>query len=620
MVEVVGAMNIDSSLPQGHARCFLPKRGNLPGPTFPGSYPFMKQLFSGPLLLLLLCVGVLASCSAPADKQTQNRVRIRWAQDPGNLDPLVVSNSSAFEVANLTHCSLLMGREAPNDFVPWLAAAFPTVERTADSLLLVSYQIRPEATWDNGSPVLARDVALTLKVMNCPGLPTEMDQALFGFIRDIRLDSADARHFTLVCVGQSPDHVRSSGDFSILPEYVLDPQGDLRGVSLAALRQPAVPPAAQALAGRYQTLQLAQHPERLPGCGPYRVAAWQPGRYLTLARKAGWWADALPSPPPPLRAYPDELVYQIIPDAATATLALRRGEIDLYALMPAAEFARLQHSAPDQQHLRFYTTDSYEFLAASFDVRQPVLRDARTRRALSYLFDVPALIRATQQGAATPSAGLISPRVTAYYYDSLPNPEFSPVAAAALLRQAGWQRPGSGGPWVRSGARGQTQELRLGLSYRAGEPAYETAALQFRAAAAALGIAVDLRPTEQSVLSRQLRAGETEMSIRSFSGNPFSYDFTPLLHSRGIGASNNTGFTLAASDQLIEQIAATDNPAQKVRLLRKFQLLLAQERPFTVLYFLRYRLAAARWLGPIPVTGLKPGYEAAHIRPTAPQS
>ncbi|OWP62675.1 hypothetical protein CDA63_12945 [Hymenobacter amundsenii] len=571
-------------------------------------------------LVLGLWVGLLASCSTPASDTPPSTVRIRWDRDPENLDPLVVSNKSAYEVSTLTYCSLLSGSEADADFVPWLAEDFPTVERTADSLLLVSYRLRPEARWDNGTPILARDVAFTLKVMNCPGLPIEMDQAMFGFIQDIRLDSTDARRFTLVCSGPSPDHIRESGDFSIFPEYVLDPRGELRTVQLADLRRMPAPAAATAFAGRYQALELAKHPERLPGCGPYKVTTWQNGRYLTMARKPHWWADTLPAPPPALQAFPDQLIYQIIPDAATATLALRRGEIDLYALMPAAEFTRLQQSAADREKLRFYTTNSYEFLAASFDVRQPVLRDARTRRALSALFNIPALIAGTQQGNATPSVGLISPRLKAYYNDSLSIPAFSPAAAADLLRQAGWQRQPDG-TWQRpAAAGGPPQKLQLGLSYRAGEAAFETAALQFQAAARALGIGVDLRPTEQSVLSGQLHKGETDLSIRTFTGNPFSFDFTPLLHTRGIGAGNTTGFSEPASDQLIEQIAAANEPARKALLLRRFQRLLYQERPFTVLYFLRYRVAAAQRLGTVPVTGLKPGYEAAHIRPLAPKS
>lgn len=573
----------------------------------------MKHLFSG--LLIVLWGSLLSSCSPPPDDKQSDTVRIHWVRDPENLDPLVVDNSSAYEVANLTNCSLLCADDSTLDYVPWLAEAFPTAKRNGDTLL-VSYRLRPEATWDNGTPVLARDVAFTLKVMNCPGLPIEMDQAMFGFVRDIRLDPADPRRFTLVCLGVSPDHIRTSGDYSILPEYVLDPQGQLRTVPLPRMAQSAATPVIQDFVRRYQALQLAGHPERLPGCGPYRVSNWQKGRFLTLTRKAAWWADALPAPPPQLRAYPARLVYQIIPDAATATLALRRGELDLYPLTPASEFARLQKSTAEQQKLMFSVTDSYDFLAASFNMRPNVARDALTRQALSMLFDVPALIRGTQQGKALRSASLISPRIRQYYNDSLPLPAFSPAQARVLLSQAGWQQPPAG-LWQRPTKKGTTERLQVKLHYRAGEPSFETIALQFKSAAAGLGIPVELYPTEQSLLSRQARAGQTDITLRTFTGNPFSYDFTPLLHSRGFGASNTSGFSTPLSDALIEQIATTDQPVLKARLLRKFQRLLYQERPFTVLYFLPHRTAATRRLGTVPVTGIRPGYVAARIRPAA---
>ncbi|GGG30934.1 ABC transporter substrate-binding protein [Hymenobacter glacieicola] len=567
----------------------------------------MKQLLPG--LILLLWASLCSSCS-PTPAETSSTIRIRWARDPENLDPLIVDNPSANETINLLHCSLLQASEAARGYTPWLAAAMPTTQALNDSLLLITYQIRPEATWDNGSPVLARDVAFTLKVMNCPGLPIEIAQAHYGVIRDIRLDPQDSRRFTLVCVGQD---VGTSGDYAILPEYALDPQGKLRTVSVPELRRQQQPALAAEFARRYQSLELARHPERAPGCGPYRLVKWQNGRSLTLQRKTSWWADKLSAPPAVLQAFPERLTFQVIPDAATATLALRRGELDLYSLMPAGEFARLQQSATDTQRLQFHTIDSYQFLTASFNVRRPALQNRLTRQALTHLFNVPALIQASQQGAAYPSVSLISPRLKPYYNDSLPLPDFNPAQAVQLLQQAGWQRSATGS-WLR-GTTAQPVLLKLSVSYRAGEPSFETAALQFRAAATALGIPVELRPTEPSLLSRQVRAGETDILINNLSGQPFSYDFTSLLHSSSVGVSNFTGFSNPAADNLIEQLVATQQPARKIILLRRFQRLLAQERPFTVLYFLKYRIAATRRLGHIPVTGLKPGYEAARIRP-----
>ncbi|MBX0291061.1 hypothetical protein K3G63_11455 [Hymenobacter sp. HSC-4F20] len=568
----------------------------------------MKQLLSG--LILLVWAG-LSSCSTPPANTSPSTVRIRWARDPDNLDPLIVSNLSAYETINLLHCSLLQGNDSTLSYVPWLAESLPTTRVVNDSLLHITYRIRPEATWDNGSPILARDVAFTLKVMNCPGLPIELAQAQFGFIRDIILDPQDSRRFTLLCTQQE---VGSSGDYSILPEYALDPRGTLRPISLEHLRTQKPPSVVAEFARRYEALELARHPERLPGCGPYRLVKWQSGRALTLERKPNWWADKLPAPPPPLQAFPARLSFQIIPDAATATLALRRGELDLYSLMPAGEFTRLQHSPTDSARLRFYTTDSYQFLTASFNVRHPALHDRLTRQALTHLFNIPALIQASQQGAAYPSVGLISPRLRQYYNDSLPLPDFSPATALKLLQQAGWQRQ-TNGSWQRRDATGRLTPLAVQVAYRAGEPSFETAALQFRGAAAALGVAVELQPTESSLLNRQQEAGNIDMLISNLSGNPFLYNFTSLLHSSSVGVSNFTGFATPESDRLIEEIALTRNSSRKAVLLRKFQRLLATERPFSVLYFLKYRVAAARALGPIPVTGIKPGYEAARIRP-----
>lgn len=570
----------------------------------------MKHFFSG--LIVLLWGSWLSACSPAPTDATPRTVRIHWGRDPANLDPLVVSNPSAYEVANLTNCSLLFASDSTLEFVPWLAETFPTATRAGDTLL-VTYQLRPEATWDNGQPVLARDVAFTLKVMNCPGLPIEMDQAMFGFVRDIWLDADDPRRFTLVCLGASPDHLRVSGDYSILPEYALDPQHQLRSVPLRSLAKSAENPDVKAFVQRYQALQLAQHPERLPGCGPYRVTEWQTGRFLKLTRKPTWWADALPAAPAQLQAFPQQIIYQIIPDAATATLALRRGDLDVYPMMPANEFDRLQKSPKDRENLRFSTTDSYDLLTATYNTRRSVLRDSTTRQALSLLFNVPALIRATQGGAARPSASLIGPSIKPYYHDSLPLPVFNPTRAADLLRQAGWQRRPEG-PWQRRNLTGAPEQLRLRLHYRASESAFETIALQFRAAAAEVGIPVELHPLEQSLLSQQVRAGATDVTLRTINGNPFSYDFTPLLHSRGIGASNASGFSTALSDRLIEDLAAASEPQDRQRLLRKLQLVLYQERPFTVLYFLRYRLAAARRLDHVPVTGIRPGYVASRIR------
>jgi len=559
---------------------------------------------------LLLAIG----SSACSDKhQKHNIVRIRWVRDPENLSPLVQPNQNAVDALNLLHCSLLQLDVATGAHVPALADSLPSVRLVGDSLTELSYQLRRAATWDNGRPVLASDVAFTLKLYQCPGLPNERVRAQLSFIRAIKLDAAAPRRFTLVCRGQSPDVRLETGDFPILPEATLDAKHTLRRYSLAQLANlSGLPPrdtALSALVSRYQHADPSHHPERLPGCGAYRLRAWEIDRFLTFVRKPHWWADTLRPTPFVLQARPRQLTYLIIPDEATAALALRRHELDVLPQLSARAFKHLREADSTKQELSFYSLASYELLMAGFNTRQPILRDSLTRQALARLFDPAKLLQATQLGQGLRTASLVHPANRRYYNDSLALPAYDPKQAVSLLKQAGWQRQAAG--WVPAKTRQTPQPLKLRMRYRADDAVFATIGLQFKSAATALGIPVELLPTEASSLTAALQEGDFDIYVRKLSSTPFAFDFTMLLHSRTIPKSNFTKFSTRTTDHLIEAIVATGAPAQKRKLLRRFQTIIQQQTPLVPLFFLPYRLATARELQHLYPSGYKPGYYAA---------
>ena len=54
------------------------------------------------------------------------------------------------------------------ELTPLLAEKRPDIEQTPEGGLRITYTIRPEAKWDNGTPVTAKDVEFTLKVIKNP--------------------------------------------------------------------------------------------------------------------------------------------------------------------------------------------------------------------------------------------------------------------------------------------------------------------------------------------------------------------------------------------------------------------------------------------------------------------
>lgn len=553
---------------------------------------------------------LLYACTAPSLREADSPVRVRWSRDPESLDPLMLSsNQPAVDAANLLHLGLLQLDLGANTYVPALAAALPTRTLLGDSLSTFDYHLRPEATWDDGHPVLATDVAFTLKLMCCTGLPNEGASPQIEFIKGYQLDSADARHITLICRGQALEYSWVSGDFPILPEAALDAKQVLRGFSLAALRSKATAtaPALLAFATRYQQANVARQPAHLPGCGPYRLASWQTNRALVFQRKPTWWADKLLHAPAVLQARARQLQFLIVPDPAAAALALRRGELDVLAQVPAPTFKQLKNSSAAQSKLVFYTGTSYDLVMVGFNTSRPQLRDRYTRQALSQLFDPAALQQATQLNQGRRTVGLLPPS-SPYYNDSLPLPVYNPQRAAALLRQAGWRQ--QAGAWYRAGV---AEPLHLTFRYRADDNMFASVGLQFRAAAAQLGIPIELRPTETSTFVKALRSGDFDLHAGVIKGSPFAFNFVPILHSSAIGAGNFTRMASPAFDQLLRAIEYESNATRKRRLLRKFQVALRAEAPLAPLFFLPYRLAANRQLRHLVVSGFKPNYSAAAL-------
>ncbi|MBH8558952.1 ABC transporter substrate-binding protein [Hymenobacter negativus] len=572
---------------------------------------------------LAVSAAVTSSCSSPSKPQAVDApVRIRWARDPESFDPFMQPNQNAVEAQGLLNGGLLAVNPETRRYEPFLAEALPTVSYSGDSLTLLSYRLKPAAAWGSGKPITAADVAFTLKLIFCKGVPNEGFQLQEAFIRDIKSDPRDARRFTLVCKGKAPDYVQASGDFPVLQEAALDPEGRMRKYSVAefqgranASRRPELAQVQQLIAARYTAASPAQHPQQLGGSGPYSLKEWNRDRQVIFTRKKNWWGDKAGSSIL-FQAKASQLEYVIIPEESSAALALRSGQLDVFPNVPARVFERLKNSATAQQKLAFYTSPTYEVMTAGFNTSRPALHDAATRQALSRLFDAEQLRKASQLGKGFRTVGIISPQEKGKYNDSLALLPYSPSAAAELLTKAGWRRGPAG--WNRQSGKSPAQHLHLQLRYRAGDTNYELVALQFASAAKALGIPVALAPTESGVLRGLLQTGDFDMYVQSIKGNPFLFNFLPILGTPAIGESNLTRFASPAADQLMLKIAAAESSTERDLLLRRFQTLMQQQMPLVPLYFVANRVIASKAVAGVNVMSLKPGYVASTIYHVAP--
>lgn len=551
---------------------------------------------------------VLSCCSQPA--RAPEEVRVRLAVEPETLSPVSYSNAGALQILNLLFQSLLSADLGDNQIKPYLAVDMPQVERL-DSVSLFTYQIREEATWTDGSPVTAADVAFTLKVLKAPLLNNETMKPQVQFIQDIRIDASNPKRFTFVCAGYSPEMELLTGDFFILPAYLFDPEALLQPLEVAALTGSLSElennSNLKAFAARFNSPEYGHSTSVLQGSGGYLLERWENGKYLTLKRKSDWWGNNLPDAPY-LSANPERISFLVIPDNTTALLALKNGQLDVLENIEATEFNQLKRQRDFIKEYALYSPDAYEFIYAGINSRLLKFSDKRTRQAIAHLLDVNSFIKVSHQNYATPTVGPVPPSLKAYYNDKIEPYSLNQNKAEKLLAAAGWLREQDG--WFQQ-INGSRQQLTVEVNYRAGSGNYETAAIIFQQSAAAAGIPVQVQAMENSLMRQNLKAHAYEMYFHSLSGNPFVLNFQPLLHTSfaGKGGMNFTGFGTPESDSVLDAINKADTPEVKAKLLKRLQEILYDEAAFISLYYLKDRLAVHRRFSNVKVSGLKPNYD-----------
>ncbi|GGK81849.1 hypothetical protein GCM10011405_32050 [Rufibacter glacialis] len=475
-----------------------------------------------------------------------------------------------------------------------------------------TFEIRPEAQWDNGSPVTAHDVALSLKLIHSPLLDNERWRAQFDFIKDIKLYSSHPKRLTIVCSGYSTEMKLMAGDFFVLPAYIFDPNSVLSSIPLKLVRDKfdslATSNTFKSYASFINQKAMARDTSFVKGSGPYRLSNWKTGQILILDKKSNWWGNKVSKGKSVFNSKPSKIVFQVIPDNAAALLALKTKQLDLMDNIPVVPFIEMKKDKKYNQAFNFYSSPSYDLAFIGINGNKSYLKDNLTRQALAHLVNIPELIQVLQGGFANSTVGIVHPHEKQYYHTNLKPFPFDVKEAHRLLNKAGWKQTPAG--WKRKNGRND-ETLTLSLLYRGGNSESENIALLFKQNAQSLGIKINLQALESSQIGEKLNNRDYDLFIRTLVGNPYSYNFIHLFHTSNThtGGANVTGFGTPATDELLERIAKEEDPAEKAVLLKKLQEKMQEESNLIFLYFLQNKMAISKQIDSVVVSGIKPGYD-----------
>jgi peptide/nickel transport system substrate-binding protein len=435
-----------------------------------------------------------------------------------------------------------------------LAKSFSTTEDGK----VWTFQIRDDATWQDGKPVISDDVVYTVALLQ--------DKAYVGpysdAFRGVKVERVDDRvvRFTL------PD---AYGPFAASTTVPLLPSHLLAKVDYTGLARVA----------------FNQHPV---GSGPFRVLEAD-ARQTVLARSDSFYRTL----PDRSRPYLDRLVLRSYPDTSEALTALGRGEIDGVGGLSTGEAER----ARTLKNVNLYSFGTNDFTALFLNMRpdKAMFRDRAVRQAIATAIDRGRVLQVAADGRGAVADEFVPQSSWAYIRD-ITRYTRSYDDAKALLDGADWKDHDGDGVRDRGGVK-----LSFAIT-TSNEPARVAAALQITDDLAAIGIRVELKAMPFTELIENAVPDRTYDALLigvNVSGDPDPYSFFHSSEVKDPGR-NFSGFFTFTMDRSLEAARRTTDQAKRRELYTSVFQTLSTEVPVVFLYFSDYLYAQGK-----QVQGLK---------------
>jgi len=540
--------------------------------------PQDRKIWRAPLLLLLALAMVAAACGGAEDTTTEDdgeevveeteeteeteeaeeddeeeaaggrveggTVIFGAEQEPAIVNPSI-QEGILFATSVVVAPQLYpLWRITPElDFEPLLLDGEPVVE---EGPFRVTYTLKEEAVWSDGTPITARDVEFTWERRVDPEVEVA-NRTGYDLVTETEIVDDKTITFTFEEVYAPWRLMFSTIDAVILPAHILE------GEDLNEVWRDEIPIAS----------------------GPFQFEDWNRGVDMTLVKNENYWGTE-----PSL----DRIVFRFLEDSSTQVQQLRGGEIDVLAPQPQIDLVE-QIEAIDDVVLNAVAGASWEHLNLQADT--PELAPLFVRQAIAKGIDRASLVDALIapiQPDAEPLDSIFyltnQPEFQPNWSDAL---AYDPAAAEQLLIDNGCEL-GDDDVYVCDGVR-----LSIPYATTTGNERRELTFEVLQAQLADIGIELTADFSEASVLfGTRLFERDFSISAWGWTGTPDPFNTISQWgctdEDAGTGAQNFTGTCSEEATELMRQANQEIDPDRRVELFQEADSLLAELVPAIPLY------------------------------------
>jgi peptide/nickel transport system substrate-binding protein len=231
--------------------------------------------------------------------------------------------------------------------------------------------------------------------------------------------------------------------------------------------------------------------------------------------------------------------------------------------VPTQEYRNLQHDASVQLLQGELAGSGWTMM---INVTRTPTDDVRVRQALQWGVDKAAMIRVCWQGLGSQASSVLTSATFGYDPATRNVYRYDPKKAGALLDEAGW-KTASGGVRQKDG-----HDLVLDMYYRADNTDFTAMATFLQSMYAQIGVKIELHGLSQAGYFDAVRSGKHNLQFW-WETDPDPDVVRILLYSKNAeGGTNRNRYKNAEMDTLIDQAAATTDPAKRKQLYSQIQM------------------------------------------------
>jgi peptide/nickel transport system substrate-binding protein len=466
-----------------------------------------------------------------------------------SLTPFISEDAYSSEVQGFIQESLLIRNPETLEWEGLLARDWTVSE---DGLTFV-FTLRDSATFSDGTPLTAEDVAFTFRFIMTEAIQAPRERAYYSKIESV--EALDP--FTVRFEFAEPyfNALSLAGGMAVMPKHFYAPYLD-------------------------RPNDFNQSKGLLLGSGPYRLEDprnWSPDKGMVeLQRNPRYWGPVQPSF--------DRLIWRVIENDSARLTTFINGEIDAYGSRPREyqELVADPELAQKAEHWEYMSpVAGYSYIGWNQrrDGKPSRFADRRVRQAMTYLIDRDRIIDEIYLGYAEVAVSPFNINSKQHDPGLTPRP-YDEARGIALLEEAGYaDRNGDG---VLEDATGKPFEFEL--VYFQGNEDTGRMVLFLKDMLARAGILLQPKPTEWSVMIDLLKKRDFEAITLGWTSG-LETDLYQMFHSSQIegGGNNFINYTNPELDRLIDEARATVDEDKRMPLWQGAENKLFQDQPYTFL-------------------------------------